>query len=55
MTAKKANNRFESARVACPTRKGNAPLLAAQAGRYAGKSPSNHCQGSEWSSGWFGS
>jgi hypothetical protein len=29
----KANNRVESARVARPTRKGDAPLLAAHAGR----------------------
>jgi hypothetical protein len=29
-----ANNRFEFARTARPTRKGDAPLLAAQAGRW---------------------
>ena len=29
----RSNNRFEFARLARPTRKGEAPLLAAQAGR----------------------
>jgi hypothetical protein len=37
-TTRKSNNRFEYARGACPTRNGDAPLLAAQPGRYVAKS-----------------